>query len=153
MKRLADEVVRFLHNENYAIISTIDRNGHIHNSCKGIVEIDKNGRLYLLDLYKQRTFQNILHNHHIAVTVVNEHRFKGYSLKGRAKIVNIGKLHDNLVRAWEKKITSRITHRVLKNIKGEKGHKSHPEALLPTAEYLIEMKVDSIVDLTPHALK
>ncbi|MFH1868464.1 MAG: pyridoxamine 5'-phosphate oxidase family protein, partial [Candidatus Omnitrophota bacterium] len=152
MKKLNDEITRFLHKQNFTIISTVDKRGRLHNSCKGIVEIDQKGLIYLLDLYKARTYENLGYNNNISLTVVDEHKFKGYSLVGKAKIVKAGRLGTNIVKAWEKRITSRVTHRVLKNIRGEVGHKSHPEVLLPKPEYLIEMEVDAIVDLTPKAL-
>ena len=55
--------------------------------------------------------------------------------------------------AWEKKIAGRISQRILKNVEGTKGHPKHPETLFPMPEYAIEMTVESVVDLTPHALK
>ncbi|NQT95726.1 MAG: pyridoxamine 5'-phosphate oxidase family protein [Candidatus Omnitrophica bacterium] len=153
MKNLNDEIIHFLQHENFTVVSTIDEKGNIHNSCKGIIDIEKQGKIYLLDLYKQRTYDNLKNNHHISLTVVNEHKFKGYCLKGRAKIITSKRLKPHLLKAWEKKITSRITHRLLKNVRGEKGHHSHPEMLMPKPEYLIEMDVESVVDLTPHQLK
>ena len=57
------------------------------------------------------------------------------------------------LKAWEKRITSRITRRLIKNIRGEKGHPHHPEALLPKPAYLIIMDVEEIVDLTPHKMR
>ena len=153
MKKLNDEIARFLHKQNFTIISTIDKRGRPHNSCKGIVEVDQKGIIYLLDLYRARTYENLESNHHISLTVVDEHKFKGYSLIGKAKIVKAGRLGSHFRKAWEKKITGRIGHRVLKNIRGEVGHKSHPEASLPKPEYLIAMEVDAIVDLTPKALQ
>ena len=55
--------------------------------------------------------------------------------------------------AWEERISGRITQRVLKNLRQEKGHPRHPEAALPKPKYLIAMDVEHIVDLTPHHLK
>jgi general stress protein 26 len=151
--KLGDEIIHFLHRQHYTVISTIDKAGSVHNSCKGIVDIDLRGRIYLLDLYKQRTYKNLKNNTTISLTVVDEHHFKGYCLKGKAKIISQDKIKHDIIKAWDKKITSRISGRILKNIKGEKGHSRHPEALLPRPEYIIEMQVDKIVDLTPHKLK
>jgi general stress protein 26 len=151
--KLSDEIVHFLHRQHYTVISTVDKGGSVHNSCKGIVEIDEKGSIYLLDLYKQRTYENLKNNITISLTVVDEHNFKGYCLKGRAKIIRQDKIKKDILRAWDKKITGRISNRILENIKGKKGHSMHPEVLLPRPEYIIEMRVDNIVDLTPHKLK
>ena len=151
--RLNDELLQFLHKQHYMVISTIDKNGAIHNSCKGIVEIDQQGRIYLLDLYKQKTYANLKSNPNISLTAVDEHKFRGYSLKGKAKIITENKINKDIMKAWDKKITGRISQRIIKNIKGEKGHPKHPEMLLPKPEYIIEMDVKKVIDLTPHPLK
>lgn len=153
VKRLPEEVIDFLHKQGFVVVSTIDKDGSAHSSCKGIVKINQNGRIYLLDLYKEKTYENLQHNSRITLTSVDEHRFRGFCLKGRAKIAREGKLSHHIIRAWEKRLTHRLTQRVLKNIRGEKGHARHPEALMPRPEYMIMMEVKEVVDLTPHQLK
>lgn len=135
------------------VVSTLDKKGSIHNSCKGIVEIDSRGRIFLMDLYKARTFRNLQSNSRVSITSVDEHKFKGYCLKGKARIVNADELDKDILKAWEDKLTSRVSSRVLKNIRGEKGHLSHPEIRLPKPEYMISVEVEDVVDLTPHNIK
>jgi general stress protein 26 len=153
MKRLSREIVNFFQNQNFTIVSTVDKNGWPHNSCKGVVKINRSGLIYLLDLYRERTYENLKRNPCISVTAVDEHGFIGYCLKGRAKIIQSEKLNSQIRRAWEDRITSRITRRMIKNIKGKKGHPRHPEALLPKPEYLIVMEAEDVIDLTPHHIK
>lgn len=153
MKKLAREIVNFFQNQNFTIISTIDKFGSPHNSCKGIVKISPSGRIYILDLYKSKTFENLRDNPNISITAVDGHIFKGYCLKGKAKIIGSDKLKPDIFKAWEDRINSRITQRVLKNIRGEKGHSHHPEVRMPKPRYMILMEVKKIVDLTPHKLK
>ncbi len=150
MKRLPLNVANFLHKQNFIIVSTLDRRGSLHNSCKGIVKINRNGEIHLLDLYRGGTFNNLKHNPNISITAVDEHKFEGYSLKGKAKIIKIEEIKSHLLKAWEEKIAGRITHRIIKNIHGETGHPRHPEALLPKPKYLITMKVSEIINLTPR---
>lgn len=150
---ISPEIVEFFHNQRFTIISTIDKNGYPHNACKGIVEIDKDGKVYLLDLYLARTYENLKNNHRISITAVDEHKFVGYCLKGKAKIIPSDKVDKRVLKLWENKINSRISHRLLKNMQGEKGHSSHPEALLPTPAYLIEVDVNEVVDLMPGHIK
>ena len=153
MNILSDEVMHFLQHQQFSIVSTIDRNGLLHNACKGIVDITSDGRIYLLDLYRARTFENLKLNPHLSITAVDGHRFVGYCLKGEAKIVKRKNLSSRIIKAWEKKIAARITQRLLKEVRGEKGHRHHPEVLLPKPEYLIAMKVEEVVNLTPHHIK
>jgi len=151
--QIPQDLIYFFRHQNFTIVSTIGKDGGVHNSCKGIVRIDQDGRIYLLDLYKARTFANLKQNPHISITAVDEHKFKGYCLKGIAKIEEVDDSDPDLVKEWEQKILSRITQRVLRNMKEEKGHLRHPESQFPKPAYLIVMEVDSVVDLTPTAIK
>jgi len=153
MKKLNDELINFFQGQGCVIVSTIDKNGFVHSACKGIIKINHNGKIYLLDLYKGRTFENLKQNPRISITAIDEHKFIGYCLKGRAQMVTEAKLHSDIIKAWEDRITNRLTRRLLKNIREEKGHPRHPEILLPQPEYLIAMEVEGVVDLTPHHLK
>lgn len=152
-KRLSNEIINFLHNQNFVVVSTINKDGSLHNSCKGIVKIERQGQVYLLDLYRGRTHDNLKQDPNISITAVDEHKFIGYCLKGKVREVLEEKLSPQVITSWDERITSRITRRVLKNIQGEKGHSSHPELLLPKPEYLIVMDVEEIIDLTPHQLQ
>jgi len=150
---ITPDVAQFFHNQRFTIISTVDEKGSPHTSCKGIVDINKNGRVYLLDLYMAETYRNLKRDPHISITAVDEHKFKGYCLKGRAKIVPKNKVAKRILKLWEDKIASRISHRLLKNIHGEKGHAAHPEALLPAPAYLIAVDIHEVVDLIPLHIK
>jgi len=153
MKRLEEEVINFFQNQGCVIVSTVDKSGFVHCSCKGIVEINRRGKIYLFDLYKGRTLQNLENNRHISITAIDEHKFVGYCLKGKAKIVSQEGLPSQLISSWEDGITHRLTLRLLKNIHEVKGHPKHPEVMLPKPKYMILMQVEEIVDLTPHQLK
>ena len=52
MQRLTEDIIQLFQNQGYVIVSTIDRDGLPHSACKGIVKINRSGRIYLLDLYK-----------------------------------------------------------------------------------------------------
>lgn len=153
MRRLSESVIHFFESQGFVIISTLDRNGTPHSSCKGIVKIDPAGKFYLLDLYRGRTYQNLTRNSRVSITAVNEHSFKGYCLKGKAKIISGSRLGRRIIAAWESKITGRIAQRIIRNIHEEKGHPRHPEAFLPKPEYMIVMEVREMVDLTPRHIR
>lgn len=153
MAKLPEDVVKFFHSQHFVIVSTLDEKGVPHISCKGIVKIDDDGTIYLLDLYTGKTRSNLERNPIISISAVDEHKFKGYNLKGKAKIISEQELKSHIIKAWEGKIATRITHRLIKNLKGEPGHGRHPEAQFPNPKYLIAMTVTEIVDLTPPPLR
>ena len=153
MKKLSEDIIHFFQNQGCVMVSTIDASGSVHNACKGIIKINPSGRVYMLDLYRGKTYENLSRNRHISITAIDEHKFIGYSLKGKAEAIPEIKMKAQIIKAWEERITSRLTRRLLKNIHEEKGHPSHPEVLLPKPEYMIAMEVEEIVDLTPKHLK
>jgi len=151
--KLNADIIRFLHSQGFLIVSTVDKNGYPHSSCKGMVDIKPDGKIYLLDVYRGKTYENLRTNPFMSITAVNEHKFSGFCLKGRAQILNAADADPGIIKAWEDKVTGRLTQRLIKNLKEEKGHASHPEAMLPQPKYLIVMDVEEIVDLTPGHLK
>jgi len=153
MKILTEEVIHFLKKQNFVIVSTIDDDGVPHSSCKGIVDIEVKGQIYLLDLYSGKTYANILKRKQMSITAVDEHKFAGFCLKGEAHIVKDEDLAENIKKMWQDKIASRVSNRIIKKIHGEKGHPAHPEILLPHPKYMITLDVNDVVDLTPGHLK
>ena len=150
MISLGNDIIKFFESQGYVIVSTVTKTGAVHNSCKGIFEINQKGTIYLCDLYHGATYKNLVASSTISVTAVDEHRFKGYCLQGTAKVVRADKLSSLLLTQWEARIASRITQRLLKNITGTKGHPLHPEALLPEPKFIIVVHVAKIIDLTPQ---
>jgi general stress protein 26 len=154
MSLLSETVIQFFQKQGCVIVSSIDSKGFPHSACKGIVKINQDGNIYLLDAYRGQTLQNLKNNPQVNITAFDEHKFIGYCLKGRARILSKTELDAQIIKAWEDRITGRLTQRLLKNIRGElKGHPRHPEALLPEPEHMIVVDVEEVVDLTPQHLR
>ena len=150
---LSDEIIHFFEKQGFVIVSTLDEDDNIHCAAKGIVGIEKKGKVYLIDLYRAKTYKNLQEKPTISITAVDEHLFIGYNLKGKAKIVEREKIKKHIIEKWEERLIKRISKRLIKNIKADKGSLHHPEARFPLPQYLIEVEVEDIVDLTPHHLK
>ncbi len=148
MVEISPEVVRFAAAQRYAIVGTVDADGTPHAACKGIVRMEGGGRVYLIDLYSGRTSRNLAANPRMSVTVVDEERFRGYCLKGSARVVERSEMDPALLEEWVGKISGRITHRIIRSVQGGMRHPGHPEALLPPPRRLIVLEVEEIVDLT-----
>lgn len=153
MARVTEEIIHFFKKQGFAIVSTLNSDGSIHTACKGVLKITPEGEIYLVDLYMGRTYQNLERNGVISIASADEHTFSGFSLKGKASIIPRDKLEPEILKAWDAMIVSRLTRRLLKNIREEKGHPAHPEALLPSPKYMIRAEVKEVIDLTPKHLK
>tara|TARA_Y100000031_G_C8048571_1_gene305085 strand:- start:58 stop:522 length:465 start_codon:yes stop_codon:yes gene_type:complete len=153
MKTITQEVINFLHRQGFAVVSTLDSKTTIHSAAKGVVGIEPCGRVYLIDLYRGETFKNLKANPEVTLTSVDEHEFSGYALKGKAKIVDREKIELKIIKKWEKQVIDRISQRVIKNIKKDKGSTLHPESRFPQPKYLIVVEIEEIINLAPPHLK
>ncbi len=153
MKKIPSEVIDFLHAQSFVLVCSIDENGFPHSSCKDIIKIEPSGEIYLMDVYHGVTSQNIRNNPFINISAVDEHKFMGYCLKGKARMLQDKMMSQEMIKAWEDKITSRLTKRLLKNLIQDQAQKHHPEASLPQPKQLIVLEVKEIVDLASYHLK
>ena len=153
MKQIPAAVIEFLRTQGFVLVSSIDKNGFPHNSCKDIVKIDSMGQVYLIDVYYGLTAENIKHNPRVSISAVDEHKFMGYCLKGRAKVMSDNEISQEFIKSWEDNITSRLAKRLLHNLAQDKSHAHHPEASLPRPKHLISIEVEEIVNLAPHYLR
>ncbi len=154
MVKIPDKITKLLLSQGYVVVSTLDKEGSIHCSAKGVADVfGLKGKVYLIDLYKRVTYLNLLKEPTLSITAIDENQFIGFTLKGKAKIVKKEKIRDESIKKWERKIIERISKRVIRDVKKDKISARHPESKLPSFEYLIEMEVFQIIDLTPPALK
>jgi general stress protein 26 len=153
MDVLSQDVINFLEKQGFVIVSTLDSNGAIHCSAKGIAGIEKKGKVFLIDVYDGITVHNLVKRPTVSITAIDEHLFMGYTLKGVATIVDREKIKDHLIKSWEDRIVRRISQRLIKHVKDEKKTPHHPEAKFPHVQHLIEIAVEEVIDLTPHHLK
>ncbi len=151
--KLNEDIIYFLSRQGYVIVSTLDKNEHIHCAAKGIVGIETD-KIFVIDLFKNKTYKNLKLNPKVSVTAVNEHEFKGYTFQGQGKIIHHKDIADSIVKKWEDRIIERISSRMIKGV--QKGVKSvrHFEAHLPhVPKYLIEIDIEHVIDLAPPSLK
>ena len=153
MKKLSPEIIEFLKAQGFVIVSSIDKNGFPHSSCKAIVKIDSQGMIFLIDLYHGSTGENIKRNSRINISAVEEHKFIGYCLKGQGKILPESQLTEELIKIWADNVTSRLVKRLLKNLNTDQSHNHHPEASLPQPKSIIAVEIEAIVDLAPYHLR
>jgi general stress protein 26 len=151
MPDIDPRIKQLLDKQHFIIVSSLDERSAIHTSAKGILEVDPKGKIFVLDLYKGQTYENIGRNPHVTLTSVDEPGFRGFSIKGRAKIIKEDALPKNKLAIWHEKLAKRIARRVIRHVKEElPGREGIPEAGFPFPKYIIEVTVDAIVDLAPQ---
>ncbi|HDN86300.1 MAG: hypothetical protein DRP81_02985 [Candidatus Omnitrophota bacterium] len=148
---LSPPIFDFFSKQQFVIVNTLDEKGFSHASCKGIVKIEKD-KIHLLDLYKGNTYQNIKRNKKISIVAVDGEKFRGYCLKGYAKILNINRKDKELLAAWDKNVARRLAQRIISHIRKEKVSFYYPEASLPRPQFIYVVEVKEIIDLVPKAI-
>lgn len=149
--RLSDDIVSFFSRQDFVIVSTIDKNGNIHSSAKGLVGLDDKeyGRILLLDLFFNETYRNLQNCPTISITALDNNNFIGYTLQGKAAIVPRENIPLRLLQEWDDRIVSRVSKRMARNVKLGTKSEIHHEMKLPVhPKYLIEVIIDNIVDLS-----
>ena len=149
MKKVPEEIIWFFEKQDFVIVSTVDNEDGPHCACKGLLKISREGKFYIMDLFRGNTFRNLKSNPRMSITAVDEHQFKGYCLKGKARIIPREKIPASVMKAWRRRIHNRVTSRIIRNIHGEPGHRAHPELLLPDPKYIIVMELEEIFNLVP----
>lgn len=124
MPKISSGVKDFLKN-HLAYVATVDEKGVPNVVPKGDIALLDDSTIVFADLYSHQTKKNLIKNPNIAITVVNPAGYKGYQLKGKAKIIEHGKGYDRLA--------SRIQEG------GQLGH--------PNAKYAVTIKVNKIIDI------
>jgi len=148
--QLPDHVIHFLEGQGFVIVSTLDPQGRIHCSAKGIVGIEKEGKVLVIDVYRNNTFKNLKNDLRVSITSVDEDKFMGFTLQGTARIVPREDMEDHIVARWEDRVIKRISKRIAMGIKAGARSKNMFEAELPRhPKYLIEINVENIIDLSP----
>jgi uncharacterized pyridoxamine 5'-phosphate oxidase family protein len=144
------EVLQFFEKQDSVIVSTLDGDGRIHCSVKGIVGTKEEDKIFLIDLYLRETFRNLKINPTISITALDEHIFKGYTIQGEAEIIPRDKIHEVIFEDWEKRVVDRISKRIAKSVGAGLKSKAHHEAHLPLhPQYLIKVAIKNIINLEP----
>lgn len=122
--KISNGVKDFL--KNYlAYVATVDGNGMPNVVPKGDIAILDDNTVVFADLYSHQTKKNLIQNPNIAITVVNSAAYKGYQLKGKAKIIEHGKEYDLLAK------------------QASRGGQLDN----PNAKYAVKVKINKIIDI------
>jgi predicted pyridoxine 5'-phosphate oxidase superfamily flavin-nucleotide-binding protein len=124
MPKISEEMKDFL-KAYLAYVATVDTRGVPNVVPKGDIAILEDKYAVFADLYSHQTKKNLIKNPNIAITVVNPAAYKGYQIKGKAKIVEHGKEYDLLSDKAE-----------------GQGQLNHPDA-----KYAVKVKIDKIIDI------
>ncbi len=152
--KLNEEIITFLKSKDVVLVSTLDEKGRIHCAVKGIVEVLKSGKIFIIDLFSGQTLKNIRKNPNVSIAATDEVRFKGYTLQGKAIIVPKWQIHQDFINKWETHVIQKVSDRISRSVHSGKKGMQHYELSLPdNPKHIIDIQVENIIDLSPRVKK
>jgi hypothetical protein len=135
--------------QRIVMVASCSKSGEPNASLKGIVDVEADkGIIYFLDLYAEKTKENLAGNAQVSISAADIDGFVGYQFKGQAEIIEKDELFEKYKEKWEKQRTNLLIERMVKNIQKGSSHGRH-ELYLPEPKYLVKVTVKEIYDLLP----
>ena len=101
MARIPKEVQEFLKGK-MAWVATASSDGTPNTTPKGSVRVIDDEHVIFADLFSRKTRENLRANPKVAVTVADMTTYKGYQIKGSAKILESGLLFEQVAEEIKK---------------------------------------------------
>jgi hypothetical protein len=144
-------MAKLLSKHKIVMVSSASKDAKPNASLKGVVDvIPEEGVIYFLDLYSQKTKDNLNENPQVSISIADIEGFEGYQFKGVVELIDEGKLFKKYVKKWERQRTVLLIERMIKNVQKGSSHGRH-ELYLPEPKYLVKVRVTEIYDLLPHS--
>ena len=152
--KIPESVIHFFQRQPFVFVATIADDGVPNVVPKGICHIDGAGTVYVVDLYRGRTKENLTGIPEMTIAAVDERLYAGFQLKGTATWIPVEEEteHREHLEAWKKKVSERITSRIIENVQTQ-YRTQHHEAHFPEPEGIIKLTVEQIVNLAEHREK
>lgn len=77
-------------------VATASPEGMPNVTPKGTIQVLDDSTIIFADLFSMKTRDNLRRNPNVAVTVVDQEKFKGYQFKGKAELVDTGPLFEKV---------------------------------------------------------
>jgi hypothetical protein len=103
MAKIPKEVQEFLKGK-MAWVATAASDGMPNTTPKGSVKIIDDEHIVFADLFSKKTRENLQANPKVAVTVADMTTYKGYQIKGSAKLLESGPLFEKMAEELAKEI-------------------------------------------------
>lgn len=101
MMSIPKEVQEFLKGK-MAWVATAASDGMPNATPKGSVQVIDDEHVVFADLFSRKTRENLRANPKVAITVADEATYKGYQIKGSAKLLESGLLFDQMAEQLKK---------------------------------------------------
>lgn len=96
MVAIPTKVEKLIKKEKVLVVGSASKNGISNVSPRTTFYLSKDGSIYWLELFKHKSYRNLVQNPWCSVVVFDKKAFQGYQIKGKATTVTNKKLKDEI---------------------------------------------------------
>jgi len=145
MPTITDKIASLLKKREFVSIATVDPDGQPNVVPKFFYRA-KGDFIYLLDYVLGRTVINLEKNPRVSVSFMDMDSLEAYRLNGTAKMIGKGKVFNQILKEWDKKLIKMTSARVIEAV--QTGKKSHHYELEMSEKFVIlKIKITHVIKI------
>ncbi|MFH1209060.1 MAG: pyridoxamine 5'-phosphate oxidase family protein [Candidatus Omnitrophota bacterium] len=145
MPMITDRIIRLLEKREFVSVATATPDGQPNTAPKFFFRA-KGNFIYLIDYVLGKTVTNLKENPKVSVSFMDTDSLEAYRLNGTAKLIEKGRVFENVFKEWDKKLVKMTTDRVIDAVRTGKKH-NHYELEMTEKFMVLKIKIESIVKI------
>ncbi len=145
MPKITEKLEEILGKREFVSIATVGCDGQPSSAPKFFFRA-KGSFFYLIDHVIGRTVANLKENPLCSVSFMDLDNLEAYQLNGKAKLIERGKVFDEVLKEWNNRLIQLSTDRVLEAVRTGKRRR-HYEAEMSERFVILKIKVENILKI------
>ena len=145
MPTIPDKIIELFEKREFVSVATVTPDGRPNTAPKFFFRA-KGDFIYLIDYVLGKTVTNLKENPRVSVSFMDMDSLEAYRLNGAAKLIEKGRIFEQVLKEWDKKMVKMATDRVIDAVKTGKKH-GHYELEMTEKFIILKIKIENIVKI------
>ena len=145
MPTIPDKIIELFEKREFVSVATVTPDGRPNTAPKFFFRA-KGDFIYLIDYVLGKTVTNLEENPRVSVSFMDMDSLEAYRLNGTAKLIEKGRIFEQVLKEWDKKMVKMATDRVIDAVKTGKKH-GHYELEMTEKFIILKIKIENIVKI------
>jgi predicted pyridoxine 5'-phosphate oxidase superfamily flavin-nucleotide-binding protein len=145
MPTIPDKIIELFEKREFVSVATVTPDGRPNTAPKFFFRA-KGDFIYLIDYVLGKTVTNLKENPRVSVSFMDMDSLEAYRLNGTAKLIEKGRIFEQVLKEWDKKMVKMATDRVIDAVKTGKKH-GHYELEMTEKFIVLKIKIENIVKI------
>jgi predicted pyridoxine 5'-phosphate oxidase superfamily flavin-nucleotide-binding protein len=145
MPTITNKIIELLEKREFVSVATATPDGEPNTAPKFFFRA-KGDFMYLIDYVLGKTVTNLKENPRVSVSFMDVDSLEAYRLNGTAELIEEGKVFENVLKEWDKKLVKMTTDRVIDAVRTGKK-RGHYELEMAEKFLVLKIKVESIIKI------